>query len=85
MYTNCLPAVNRRKSRQEAIRKLNEESQWVGKAWVKDVERLMALGRRAVVRFGFSYSHHGPISARAMEEASQDCRDFKDLFEKLRG
>ena len=70
---------------QGAAIKLNEESQWVGKPWLKDAERLMALGRRAVVSYQFAFSHQGPISARAMEEARKDCQEFKGLFEKMRG
>ena len=70
---------------QEAARKLNEESQWVGKIWLRDVERLMALGRSAVIRYDSAYGHEGPLSAQEMKEARQACQKFKGLFEKIRG
>jgi hypothetical protein len=71
---------------QSAAIKVNEESQWVGKAWLNDVDRLMALGRRAVIRYEFAYSNgDGPSRAKMMDEAHQDCLEFRTLFERLRG
>jgi hypothetical protein len=66
--------------------KLNEESQHVGQQWLKEVDRLMALGRRATIRYDFAYSTTGDRAAvKAIDEARRDCEEFRALYGQIRG
>jgi hypothetical protein len=42
-------------------------------------------GKRAIARYHFARHTEGPIAAQAMKDATQDCQEYKALFEKIRG
>jgi hypothetical protein len=71
---------------ETARQTLNEQSQWVGPEWLRDVERLIGLGKSAITRYRLSQTIRGDsISGQAMNDAHRDCQEFKTLFEKIRG